>query len=71
MKTILKYLKPYSTRMLVGFLIKVMGTLMDLGLPWVLAYIIDDVIPLGKVSNILYWGLGMLFLYLEQELVIL
>jgi ATP-binding cassette subfamily B protein len=57
--------------MLVGFLIKVMGTLMDLGLPWVLAYIIDDVIPLGKVSNILYWGLGMLFLYLEQELVIL
>jgi ATP-binding cassette subfamily B protein len=48
--------------MLAGFLIKVMGTLMDLGLPWVLAYIIDDVIPLGKVSNILYWGLGMLFL---------
>lgn len=62
MKTILQYLKPYSIRMFFGFLIKVTGTLMDLGLPWVLAYIIDEVIPKGKVSHVLYWGLGMLLL---------
>lgn len=48
--------------MLWGFLIKVSGTFMDLGLPWVLAYIIDDIIPLGKVSLLLWWGVGMLLL---------
>jgi len=62
MKKILLYLKPYSGRMFVGFLFKVAGTFMDLGLPWVLAYIIDDVIPIGKVSRILIWGVIMLLL---------
>jgi ATP-binding cassette subfamily B protein len=42
-----------------GFIIKVLGTLMDLGLPWILAYILDEVIPLKKISFILYWGLAM------------
>ena len=38
MKTILYYLKPYRFRMLRGFLVKILGTFADLGLPWVLAY---------------------------------
>ncbi len=59
MKRVLTYLKPYIARMIFGFFIKVLGTLMDLGLPWILAYIIDEVIPLKKVSFILYWGLAM------------
>ncbi len=62
MKTVLKYLKPYTMRMVLGFTIKVLGTFMDLGLPWVLAYIIDDVIPYKKVSLILWWGLVMILL---------
>ena len=33
------YLKPYYLRMAIGFLIKFTGTLMDLFLPWTLAYI--------------------------------
>lgn len=49
-------------RMLFGFLIKVFGTFLDLGLPWVLAYIIDDVIPYQKVSLILWWGVVMIAL---------
>jgi ATP-binding cassette subfamily B protein len=48
--------------MALGFTIKVLGTFMDLGLPWVLAYIIDDVIPYKKVSLILWWGLAMILL---------
>ncbi len=48
--------------MLFGFTIKVLGTLMDLGLPWVLAFIIDDIIPIGKVSLILWWGIVMILL---------
>lgn len=62
MKDILLYLKPYIGRMLAGLIIKISGTFMDLGLPWVLAYIIDDVIPLGKVSLIMIWGIVMLLL---------
>lgn len=62
MKKVFTYLKPYRLRMLFGFIIKVLGTFMDLGLPWVLAYIIDDVIPYGEISLILWWGLSMLVL---------
>lgn len=62
MKRIVTYLKPYGFRMFYGFLIKVLGTFMDLGLPWVLAFIIDEVIPLKNVQLILFWGLVMLLL---------
>lgn len=62
MKHIFTYIKPYGLRMLLGFLIKVLGTFMDLGLPWVLAYIIDEIIPLKEIKYILLWGVLMLFL---------
>ncbi len=62
MKKVFQYLKPYTLRMLLGFTIKVLGTFMDLGLPWVLAFIIDDIIPVGKVSLILWWGVVMIVL---------
>ena len=49
MKTVLsKYLRPYYGRMLLGFVIKFIGTIMDLCLPWILAYMIDTVIPQGR-----------------------
>lgn len=62
MKIIFRYLRPYYLRMFFGLIIKMLGTLMDLGLPWVLAYIIDNIIPLQKVSLILWWGLVMVAL---------
>ncbi len=62
MKKVAMYLKPYIIRMLFGFTIKVLGTFMDLGLPWVLAFIIDDIIPYKKISLILLWGLSMIAL---------
>lgn len=48
--------------MLYGLFIKIIGTFFDLGLPWVLAYIIDEVIPHKKISYILLWGLVMILL---------
>lgn len=48
--------------MLNGFLIKVLGTAADLGLPWVLAYILDSVVPKGKMSLVLLWGAVMVVL---------
>lgn len=62
MKLIAMYCKPYAWRMLYGFLIKIIGTFADLGLPWVLSYILDNVVPLGEIRPVLYWGAFMLFL---------
>lgn len=62
MKLIVRYCRPYAGRMLYGFLIKIVGTFADLGLPWVLSYILDEVVPLGEIRPVLYWGAFMLFL---------
>ncbi len=62
MNCVVKYLSPYKKRMLLGLIIKIFGTIADLGLPWVLAYILDEVIPHKKISYILLWGLIMLVL---------
>ncbi len=54
--------------MLRGFLVKILGTFADLGLPWVLAYILDDVVPLGRISLVLWWGVVMFFLAVAARL---
>lgn len=56
------YLRPYYGRMLVGFIIKFSGTCLDLCLPWVLARMIDVVIPQGERRSIFAWGFVMLCL---------
>ncbi len=62
MKRILRYVVVYLPRMLGGLAIKVLGTLTDLGLPWVLAFMIDDVIPKKSLSLVAVWGVVMLVL---------
>lgn len=54
------YLRPYYRRMAVGFLIKFLGAIMDLFIPWILAYVIDSVIPVGSMGLIFVWGGVML-----------
>lgn len=53
---IMKYLRPYFPRMGVGFLIKFTGTIMDLCIPYILAYIIDTVILTRDRRLIFGWG---------------
>ena len=61
MKKVLSvYLRPYYGRMLIGFIVKFIGTIMDLCLPWILAYMIDTIIPQGTRNLIYLWGLVML-----------
>lgn len=59
-KIITYYLKPYYGFMALGFTIKFLGTVMDLLLPWILARMIDEVIPQKSQKLILLWGGGML-----------
>ena len=42
--------------MLLGLLIKKVGTLMDLVLPYILAHIVDNVVPAGERNAIFIWG---------------
>jgi ATP-binding cassette subfamily B multidrug efflux pump len=59
-KLLKNYLRPYIGRMSFGVSIKFFGSLMDLLLPWILAYIIDTIIPTKNVSAIFLWGGVML-----------
>ncbi|MDI3536240.1 MAG: ATP-binding cassette, subfamily multidrug efflux pump [Eubacteriaceae bacterium] len=50
------YLSPHYKRMSVGIFFKFTGSLMDLLIPYILAHIIDQVIPLKDQSLIFIWG---------------
>ena len=58
-KVLMHYLRPCYARMALGFVIKFTGTIFDLLLPWLLAYIIDDVAPTGDRRSIALCALAM------------
>jgi len=66
MKLIMKYLKPYYGRMLFGLLVKICGTVAELFMPWILAHILDIVIPEAKLSGsmngMIFWSFMMLLM---------
>ena len=48
MRTVLAYLKPHRRYMCLSLTIKVLGTMVELALPYILSHIIQDVIkPMG------------------------
>ena len=60
MKRIFVYLRPYVPRMILGVTIKFIGTIMDLFLPWILSYMIANVVPQKDIRRIFLFGLLML-----------
>ena len=60
MKKILGYLEPYKKLILKGLSVKSFATIMELFLPWLLAYMIDFIIPTKSIPNILFYGALML-----------
>ena len=48
--------------MTVGLIIKILGTFADLGLPRVLAYMLDYVVPEGDIIKVFLWGAVMIVL---------
>lgn len=59
MKWILSYLKPLRMRMAVGFIIKVIGTVAELFIPFLLTYILENVIETGDIKKIVLYGVFM------------
>lgn len=60
MRRIFKYVGIYKVRMIIGLIIKIIGTLMDLAIPYILSYIIDDVIPTQELNRVILYGAIML-----------
>ncbi|WP_159723022.1 ABC transporter ATP-binding protein [Enterococcus sp. CSURQ0835] len=60
MNLVKKYLFPYQLRLIAEIVIKFLGTIMELLLPWILAYILDHVIPRESLPQIFLWGGVML-----------
>ena len=56
----MQYLSPFKIRMAFGLIIKAVGTVMDLFLPWILSYIIDDIIPTESIKMTVFWGCIMI-----------
>ena len=60
MKWVLKYLYPIRKRIAVGIGVKTVGTLAELFIPFLLTYILDNVIKTGSIGKILLYGVLMM-----------
>ena len=60
MKRILYYLLPYKKRLLLGFSIKVTGTVAELFIPFLMTHILENVIVTEQLSQVVYYGVIML-----------
>ena len=60
MRCVLKYLLPYRRRMTVGFSIKVLSTMIELFIPYILSHILKNIVTREKVSLIILWGAVMI-----------
>lgn len=60
MKHVIQYVKPHLPTMAYGFTIKFTGTIMELLIPYILSYIIDEVTPKNDISLVVKWGLVMI-----------
>ena len=60
MKHLWGYLKNCRRAICVGTVIKVIGTMMDLLIPYVLAHILNDVVEQKEVTPLVFWGCVMI-----------
>lgn len=49
-------MRPYALRITGGLTVKFIGSIMDLLLPWILAFLIDSVVPHKSIPSIFFWG---------------
>ncbi|MCD8038488.1 MAG: ABC transporter ATP-binding protein/permease [Lachnospiraceae bacterium] len=62
MKFMLSYLKRYKYQVAVCVFLKMSGTILELLIPYVLEYMIDEVAPLKNPYRVILWGFAMLAL---------
>lgn len=69
MKFILLYVKKYKAFIIMTLVIKTLGSMGELGLPYILEYLIDDVAPAKSLEKALIWGgLMVILAWLTREI---
>ncbi len=61
MKTIIKYIRVEKLSIIFNLIIKFIGTIIELLLPWMLSVILDKYVPMKDMRYITLWGLLMIF----------
>ncbi len=64
MRFMLSYMKKYSKMVCLCMTMKVCGTVLELFIPYVLEYMVDEVAPTKVLSKVIFWGVVMLLLAL-------
>ncbi len=59
MKWVFEFLKRLYSRIVVGTVIKIIGTVAELIIPFLLSYILENVIETGEINRILFFGILM------------
>ena len=60
MRLILRQMGVYAHRIARSMSIKLLGAMTELMIPYILEYLIDEVVPLGKLSLVLLWSTLMI-----------
>ncbi len=60
MKRIFRSMKVYWQKIVASALVKFLATLSELMIPYILEHLIDEVVPLGQLKQVLFWGSLML-----------
>ena len=56
MKLIFRSMGKYRKTVFLAVILKLLGTLAELSIPYILEHIIDDVVPLGELRRVILWG---------------
>ena len=62
MNLLKKYIRPRKTSIIVNAIVKMVGTVLEVLLPTILAYIVDTILPTGNSKGIIIWGIIMTIL---------
>ena len=61
MKLIFRYMRKYAYAIFLAIFIKLIGTMFELTLPYILEYMIDHVVPSKSIKMVILWG-GLMFI---------
>ncbi len=60
MRFVFSYINKYRFSVALAMGIKLLGTLVELMIPYILEHLIDDVVPRGEAAPVLFWGFLMI-----------
>ena len=59
MKLLFRSIEKYKWAIVLAIFIKLLGTMAELLLPYILEHMVDDIVPTGELKQVIFWGLTM------------